>query len=362
MEDLRDLHTPENSCVTRVRAQSGGGNPNASELVSKEVKKIKIVELVRNDMYRHPDELADCELKAELDGKMAKPLHTLIVDPLNVSNQTISASRPVTHLLPYSPITLSPSTNITHSTTFLKKKIRRIAFTLAEVLITLGIIGIVAALTIPNVIQHYKKQEVVARLKSTESIFSQMLYFSVAKNGDPQNWDLGDHEGASSETTSSEEIATRITEKYFLPYLKAEKYYGFVSLKQAGYPIYPKANGSLQKHNLDNTNWKACIIELPNGMTVFLRPDSTAADENGISHFLGFLLYIDINGRKGPNVWGRDLFLANIDTKKGRFVWPGSSNSRSYLKKACSEDFATRCGTLIWKDGYEIKKDYPIRL
>ena len=33
---------------------------------------------------------------------------------------------------------------------------KRVAFTLAEVLITLGIIGVVAALTIPTIIKHYK--------------------------------------------------------------------------------------------------------------------------------------------------------------------------------------------------------------
>ena len=239
---------------------------------------------------------------------------------------------------------------------------RKVAFTLAEVLITLGIIGVVAALTIPNVIQHYKKQEVVARLKSAESIFSQMLYFSVAENGDPQNWDLADHEGASSQTTSGKEIATRVTEKYFLPYLKAKKYYGFVSLEQAGYPVYHRADGSLQEYNLDKKSAKTCIIELSNGMTVFLRSNSTAVDENGIFYFMGFLIYIDINGRKGPNVFGRDTFLANIDTQKGKFGWYGSSSSRSSLKDACGGDYANYCGALIWKDGYEIKDDYPIRL
>ena len=239
---------------------------------------------------------------------------------------------------------------------------KRVAFTLAEVLITLGIIGVVSALTIPNVIQHYKKQEVVARLKSAESIFSQMLYFSVAENGDPQNWDLADHEGASSQTTSSKKIATRVTEKYFLPYLKAKKYYGYTSLENAGYPVYHRADGSLQKWNLDEKDWWACIIELSNGMTVFLRPDSTGTDENGIWYYIGILAYIDINGKKGPNVWGRDMFEARIDTKNGKFVWPSSTASRSYLKNACGGDFVTRCGTLIWKDGYEIKDDYPIRL
>ncbi len=48
--------------------------------------------IARNDKYRHP-ELADCELRAELDGKMAKPLQTSIVDPLNASNQAVSGSK-----------------------------------------------------------------------------------------------------------------------------------------------------------------------------------------------------------------------------------------------------------------------------
>ncbi len=38
------------------------------------------------------------------------------------------------------------------------------AFTLAEVLITLGIIGIVAAMTIPNIINGYNKKVVETRL------------------------------------------------------------------------------------------------------------------------------------------------------------------------------------------------------
>ena len=52
----------------------------------------QIAQQVRDDRYRHP-ELADCELRAELDDKMAKPLQTSIVDPLNASNQAVSGSK-----------------------------------------------------------------------------------------------------------------------------------------------------------------------------------------------------------------------------------------------------------------------------
>ena len=44
-------------------------------------------------------------------------------------------------------------------------KNRRAAFTLAEVLITLGIIGVVAALTIPTLIANYKKKQAISKLQ-----------------------------------------------------------------------------------------------------------------------------------------------------------------------------------------------------
>ena len=48
-------------------------------------------------------------------------------------------------------------------------------FTLAEVLITLVIIGIVAALTIPSVINNYHKKQVGVKLKKFYSVMQQAL-------------------------------------------------------------------------------------------------------------------------------------------------------------------------------------------
>ena len=63
------------------------------------------------------------------------------------------------------------------------------AFTLAEVLITLGIIGIVAAMTMPSLIQSYRKQEASARLKKFNSIFNQMMIMSEEDNGPSSEWE-----------------------------------------------------------------------------------------------------------------------------------------------------------------------------
>ena len=56
-------------------------------------------------------------------------------------------------------------------------------FTLAEVLITLVIIGIIASMTIPSVINDQKDKEILARLKKSYSTLSQVMMLSQSFNG-----------------------------------------------------------------------------------------------------------------------------------------------------------------------------------
>ena len=62
----------------------------------------------------------------------------------------------------------------------------KFAFTLAEVLITLGIIGVVAAMTIPTLMQKYYEKQTVAKLKETYSILSQALKSASQEEGLPE--------------------------------------------------------------------------------------------------------------------------------------------------------------------------------
>ncbi len=64
------------------------------------------------------------------------------------------------------------------------------AFTLAEVLITLGIIGIVAAMTLPTLVQKYKEKQRVTQLKKAYSILNQAFTMAVNDYGTPDNWGL----------------------------------------------------------------------------------------------------------------------------------------------------------------------------
>ena len=63
-------------------------------------------------------------------------------------------------------------------------------FTLAEVLITLGIIGVVAAMTMPVLIANHKKNVTVTKLKRSYNILSNVFVRAQVDFGDVINWDL----------------------------------------------------------------------------------------------------------------------------------------------------------------------------
>ena len=95
---------------------------------------------------------------------------------------------------------------------------RLAAFTLAEVLITLGIIGVVAAMTMPSLIQNTKEKEVISKLKKFQSLMSQAFLMSVNENGTPDNWGLD----------ANFNIQTPVLSDKFIPYLKVTKDCGLI--------------------------------------------------------------------------------------------------------------------------------------
>ena len=64
---------------------------------------------------------------------------------------------------------------------YIMKKIK--AFTLAEVLITLVVIGIIAAITVPVVMANHKKTETAAKLKKFYSTMSNNIALQEIQSG-----------------------------------------------------------------------------------------------------------------------------------------------------------------------------------
>ena len=82
-------------------------------------------------------------------------------------------------------------TETVHSPFTTHNSLKKSAFTLAEVLITLGIIGVVAAITLPSLIQRNIEKQRVAQLKKAYSELSQAYNLAIAENGSPTEWGMG---------------------------------------------------------------------------------------------------------------------------------------------------------------------------
>ena len=230
------------------------------------------------------------------------------------------------------------------------------AFTLAEVLITLGIIGIVAAMTLPTLVQTHQKKVVATRLKQTYSQLYQALNMAQADYGDMKNWDVNDNYGTAIEpdNVQSSQMAAVFAEKYFTPYLKHIGNPRRDKLKNLGYTDYKGKNGVLY---ISEDNYIYCL-ELPNGVTTFFNYNGSATN-----YSLPIIL-VDVNGKTKPNIVGRDLFMFTLDSVSKLKILPsGLQSTRTDLLESCSNRASAlsnlKCTALIMQDGWEIKDDYP---
>ena len=220
---------------------------------------------------------------------------------------------------------------------------RKIAFTLAEVLITLGIIGVVAAMTMPSLVANYEKKRTATAVKKAYSELSQALKLAEVDYGDMEYWDYPD--GLDVEENKA------FVNRYITPYYKG------VTMLQDG--MISDWTG------ISDTG----INFISSNGTIFSgKPNSTNA----------FYVLIDVNGFKKPNKMGTDIFY--FATSTGKLMPDGwedgltremilngySHNGQTYTcKTARSEnDDATMnarhaCTSLLMIDGWEFKKDYP---
>ncbi len=210
----------------------------------------------------------------------------------------------------------------------MKKK----CFTLSEILITLLILGIIAALTLPILIQNYKKQYHSTKIKKFYSIMNQAVRMSEI-NGIQlsENYPTGDNSSVESWFNT-----------YFRPY--------FVNIKNS---------------YKSGTYWY--MVEFTDGSCV------------GFASSGGIETRYDVNCNGKPNKVGRDAFYFIFFRQKNElspYWWntvdlnnslkpdePYTNNTsdRENVKRACVAS-QMYCTMLLMIDGWEFKDDYPFRL
>ena len=162
--------------------------------------------------------------------------------------------------------------------------LRKAAFTLAEVLVTLGIIGVVSAMTVPTLMQNYQRQSYVTQLHKTYNEMSQaLLRYQTDRNA------INLTEAGLTDINS--------LDSFMKNYFKIVKDCGMDETACFG-SNYKKIDGSsINFMSTDSDGVRAYV--LANGASI--------AIISGSNYF-----HLDVNGKKGPNIVGRDTFAIKI--------------------------------------------------
>lgn len=203
--------------------------------------------------------------------------------------------------------------------------LKKAAFTLAEVLITLGIIGVVAAMTMPSLIQNYQEKATVTKLKKCYSLVSQ-AYVSILND-----------EGGSDTLQTGDDL--EMMEK-FGKYLKYQKTCG---RNKGCFPnvTYKSVTGNGYSKWEDDTTDRSRAI-LTDGTLIMFNKSAMWGGNEG--NYLYAQIYVDINGFKGPNQLGRDFFYFYINPEK---IVP--AGAKALEEKNEDQKFTKNC---IQQNGY----------
>ena len=252
---------------------------------------------------------------------------------------------------------------------------RKFAFTLAEVLITLGIIGVVAALTIPNLIQEYQKKQWVAGLQRGYSTLNQVFKNAMAEDlvSDVTQTELYNAiptDGYGGHQIFDPSLDYSLFTEQLKKYLKITKVCNPTD-DPLNDPCYGISYVNLDGENLDNYFVQAHRLKVytADGIVYYFYN----LFDGGLTEFGGLLhgvIEIDVNGDAGPNQFGRDLFPVMLlkngnvvfaGTKswemEGFYHWSDDTYRNPCLFGAVGADVAgTYCGARIFENGW--KMDY----
>ena len=244
--------------------------------------------------------------------------------------------------------------------------LKRVAFTLAEVLITLGIIGVVAAITLPTLVANYQKQVWVNQLKKTYTTLNEGLkQMLVQENCTEVKSCLlfdyhGDNNGEYHYSSSFYELFPKVFN--LVDYSTENNYYNSKYKREV-----KKIGGGSHSFN-----------DIPSGYSFGYSTGLAGSTKNGEIYMLeygpaGSSVTVDINGFKQPNQIGRDIFIFVLSPKSSSFV-PiesssfysdyvyGNSSDESYMEQrieemcntSSSSSIGETCAAKIIMDGWKM--------
>ncbi len=198
------------------------------------------------------------------------------------------------------------------------------AFTLAEMLLTIGLLGVIASLTLPSVYSNVSAQQLVASLRTTQATISDKIDAGMALEDVQNVRDL-----KAFDTTSLSTL-----------YKNLSKYLRLDTVTEA-HTVYSLKDGSKV------ATWSASDIRQTNTQAFIYITDFTSDKTSSAAETIKkkggqvlrrcAVVYIDVNGYTKPNRFGYDVYKYYL-AQNGRLYPVGGSDVSLFESDGASDE------------------------
>lgn len=256
---------------------------------------------------------------------------------------------------------------------------KKLGFTLAEVLIALAIIGVVAAITLPTLVGEHQKDVWAKSLSVAVSDFERAMGAMIMRDGaydltGTEAWKYAIEEGelrSDSPQATIDGFVENIKKvlKVDYKYKNSKELYEGMEVKYLDGEEVEEGDGFWDEDFvLTGKNDISYLIYIPNpmGNTFKFAKESEVLNAGGSLYKSVVDLYIDVNGNKKPNIFGRDIFTFKVGIDgvlypiggKDYSIWQEGDDT-AHWTKLCTDTnkgIGTACTGRLIENGY--KMDY----
>lgn len=212
---------------------------------------------------------------------------------------------------------------------------KNFGFTLAEVLITLGVIGVVAAITMPTLVQKHQEKVTVNKVLKSYSLINQAYQLAKLQEGEFSTWFSGVSTSATTDDDGNTHLSDICIKNREILMNTFSKYLKSVSILQSNNP-----NGKYDKIfnlNGDDVNKvelsKMVVLNLADGTSIIDGWVNELTNCSGNNIACGDFA-IDINGVKNPpNAFGKDIFYFSITAEN---ILPMGLIAKTVMESGCN--------------------------
>ena len=204
------------------------------------------------------------------------------------------------------------------------------AFTLAEILVTLGIIGVIASMTIPNLVQDVQDAQLKTAWKKAFADFNQSAAML-------RNSNAGSIKGICSDKAAGTEMYQCFRDKMldFMNYTR-------ICQNQQNRGNCWTANAKMLNGNSWTQNAPGAVLS--SGVSLMFGYQAPNCDKVSYGFPICGWVYADINGLKSPNTFGKDIYGMWI---KEASVVPMGIDGDTYAKPCIPTAEGQACSSLF---------------